>query len=305
MSTPGPLPFEADLHNHTTFSDGECTPTELLQWAHALGLRAVAITDHDTLDGLAEGLQASARTGVELLCGVEITTRFVEPLYKGSLHLLVYFSEALLADTAFVEQTRQVLSRGRGAALTRDRIAEINRCFAPGADEPLLPRPLSEADVYAHGDLISRRHFALALKDLGIADRALASRIIGNDSPAYIPSGVPAEDLQPYLGAWPLVRVLAHPAAGSFPGESHYKEVLPPYETVAQLLPRFSRLGLHGLEVAYPGHDAAWTERMSREVERLGLAVATGGSDCHDRQQRPLGVRGVTAAVVRRLRELM
>jgi predicted metal-dependent phosphoesterase TrpH len=295
----------ADLHNHTTYSDGELSPAELVALARELDLAALAVTDHDTIEALPEALEAASGEGVELVCGVEATLRFVEPIFRGSLHLLLYFSDRLMQRQDFVEATADVLALGRGRALTRARIEALNQHFGEGGPEPMLPRPLQEQDLLRHGHQISRRHFALALKELGFSDRDTISHLIGNDSPAYIPSGMPLEALAGYLERWPVVRVFAHPAAGSFPGDSHYKEVLPPYETVLELLPRFLDLGLDGLEVTYPGHTPEWERKMRQEVQRLGLRLATGGSDCHDREQRPLGVTPVPYEVVQQLRELM
>ena len=295
----------ADLHNHTTHSDGDATPAELVARARELGLAALGVTDHDTIGGLPGALLAGRAQGVEIVCGMELTLNFTEPFFTGSLHLLLYFPEALLRRQDFQDRTVSTLSRGRGDALVRARLEAINQHFAPGAAEPLLPRPLLEQDIYAHGHQISRRHFALALKELGLTDRPTMSRIIGNHSPAYIPSGAPLETLADYLGSFPFVRVLAHPAAGSFPGDSHYKEVLPPFETVERLLPRFVALGLDGLEVRYPAHTEKWERRLEAKMAELGLPLATGGSDTHDQQLRPLGTRTVPYEVVEQMRQLM
>ncbi len=297
-------PFDADLHNHTTFSDGEYTPKELVECAHSLGLKAVAITDHDTLDGLPEALKAGSQLGVKVICGVEITMRFTEPIFTGSLHLLVFFPESLLANSAFTRETRSVLAEGRGASLTRARIKAINAHFGPKSRNPALAVELEESHIYAHGDHISRRHFAMALSDLGIADKSEITRIIGNKSPAYIPSGVPMNTLKGFLNRWPLARVLAHPAAGSFPGDSHYKEVLPPFEIMEQLLPRFLELGLDGFEVYYPGHTPEWEQHLINLAQELNLPLTTGGSDCHDKIERRLGVKGCDYAVVEKMEEI-
>ena len=294
-------PLEADLHNHTTHSDGELTPTALVRHAAELGLRGLAVTDHDTIDGLEEACAAGRAHGIQVVCGVEVSVRFVEPFFRGTLHLLLYFDEALLGDRSFRDQTAQTLGKGRGPALTTDRIGAINAQFAPTGRSPLLPRPLAEGDVYAHGERISRRHFALALGDLGLTDRAVVNRVLGNDSPAYIPSGVPMGALRGYLQAWPVVRILAHPAAGSYPGEGVYKEVLPPLETVERLLPGFLELGLDGLELCYPAHTPALRARVEALRQRHGLPLVTGGSDCHDTSARPLGVAGVSLACLAEL----
>jgi len=188
--------------------------------------------------------------------------------------------------------------------LTRNRIDAINCEFAPGGNDPILPGLLTEADLLRHGHHISRRHFALALQDKGIKEKSIITRIIGNDSPAYIPSGAPLEALCDYLQKWPLVKVLAHPAAGSYPGDSHYKEVLPPFETVEKLLPRFLDSGLDGLEIYYPAHTSEWIQRLESLRIYLGLPLATGGSDCHDRRERPLGVCGVPLLTVRKMQSI-
>lgn len=297
------LPFEADLHNHTTCSDGELTPTELVKEGKKAGLMAIAITDHDTIEGLEEGLAAGEHHNLDVVCGVEVTTRFVEPLFTGSLHLLLYFSQGLLKKPEFVSQTEETLAQGRGLKLTTDRIEAINRHFSPGTDEVILPRPLTIEDVHRHGHRISRRHFALALSDMGL-DKEQISRAIGNDSPAYVPSGAPLEALEGYVTRWPLVRILAHPAAGSYPGDSLYKEVLPPYETVQRFLPQFLRLGLDGYEIYYPGHTSVLKRRLEKDAADLGFVLATGGSDCHDRDTRPLAQQGVKYSVVQQMREL-
>jgi 3',5'-nucleoside bisphosphate phosphatase len=297
------LPYQADLHNHTTFSDGSLTPGQLVQKAHDLGLKVLGITDHDTIDGLKDAIHAGKRFSVDILPGVEITVRFIEPFFTGSLHLLAYFNENVLDNAHFVRETADMLARGRGTALTQTRIKAINAIFSPDGQEPLLPRMLKEEDLYAHGHRISRRHFALALNSLGIHDQKTINRIIGNSSPAYIPSGSSLATLRNYLLKWPLTLVLAHPAAGSFPSESIYREVLPPFETVDRLMKQFLDLGLAGLEIEYPGHTAAWRQQLREYLDAKKLRVATGGSDCHDTIDRPLGVAGVGMTEVEILRD--
>jgi len=295
--------FEADLHNHTTASDGSMTPWELVKTAAEMGLQAVSVTDHDTIEGLEEALSAGSACDVEVVPGLEITLRFTREFFRGSLHLLVYFSPDLLRHPPFIRAIEETVAKGRGPALTRARIQAVNRVFAPGSDRAILPEPLRESHVYAHGKRISRRHFALALKDMGITDSQTITDIIGNDSPAYIPSGIPLETLQPFLESWPLTRILAHPAAGSYPGESHYREVLPPFETVDRLIPEFMAAGLDGFEVEYPGHTAEWKQRLRSRMSTLGLRIETGGSDCHDSDARPLGVAGTSMKMVRAIQQ--
>jgi len=296
---------QADLHNHTTASDGDFSPTELVQRYAALGVQTIAVTDHDTILGVREALDAGVAAELDVLAGVEVTLRFSEELFRGSLHLLLYFDAALLDDPGFLELATATFAKGRGDSLVQARLVELNRYFGPTGIEPQLPRELVADDLYSQTDQVSRRHFAVALKGLGITEREAISYIIGNDSPAYIPSGMTFEDLTPLLEAYAFVRVFAHPAAGSFPGDSHYKEVLPPLGTVIELLPRFLAIGLDGLEVAYPGHTPELEARVEALRVQHGLPIATGGSDCHDEEQRPPGTDGVGIEAVHAIRALL
>jgi len=293
------LDFVADLHNHTTASDGEYTPTELVTAAKALGLTAVGVTDHDTLNGLDEALAAGEAAGIRVIPGVEVSLRFRRPNFTGSLHYLLYIPYALLPDPAFRQMAASVFSQGRGGGLVRARVTAINEEFGPEGKTPVLARPLTPAEIEALAPNVTRRHFALALKENHGLEREQINALIGNDSRAYLPSGVDPAQLTPLLHAYPeLVRVFAHPAAGSYPGESLYNEVLPPIEIVETLMPEFlddGVLGLDGLEVHYPGHVAEHRALLAAWANRYGLMM-TGGSDCHDRVDRPLGMAGVSQA---------
>ena len=284
----------ADLHNHTTASDGEFSPSELVALAAEKGLHALAVTDHDTIDGLREGLEAAAECGIEFCPGLEVTVRFAEPDFKGSLHVLLYFGSALLDDRKFCAELNGLLADGRGAKLTEARIEAVNYYYGPDSDNPKLMRPLTPDDLYSFGSNITRRHFALALSELhGIKEKSEINELISNSSEAYIPAGICLSDLKCFLRKYDILAVLAHPAAGSFPGDSHYREVLPPVEIVESFLPRFLDAGINGLEVFYPGHTEEHTQLLLGWAEKHTLVV-TGGSDCHDHITRPVAVCGLT-----------
>jgi hypothetical protein len=289
--------FVADLHNHTTASDGEYTPTELVNLAADLGLQAVGVTDHDTLNGLDEALAAGRAAGIQVVPGVEVSLRFKRDTFTGTLHYLLYIPYELLADAAFRKQAEAVFSQGRGGGLVRARVAAINAEFGPGGKTPLLQRDLTAEEIEALADNVTRRHFALALSTNHGLDKEQVNALIGNDSRSYVPSGIDPATLTPLLQAYPeLVRVFAHPAAGSYPGESLYNEVLPPISVVESLMPEFldeALLGLDGLEVEYPGHVQEHRDLMRAWAERYDL-ITTGGSDCHDSVNRPIGVAGVS-----------
>ncbi|HNS39079.1 MAG TPA: PHP domain-containing protein, partial [Promineifilum sp.] len=291
-----------------TASDGEYTPTELVDKAAELGLRAVGVTDHDTLNGLDEALAAGRAAGIRVVPGVEVSLRFKRPYFTGTLHYLLYIPYGLLDDAEFRRQAEAIFSQGRGGGLVRARVAAINAEFGPRGATPLLARELTAGEIEALADNVTRRHFALALTNNYGLDKGQVNALIGNDSRAYIPSGIEPSTLTPLLKAYPqLVRVFAHPAAGSYPGESLYNEVLPPIETVEILLPEFlddALLGLDGLEVQYPGHIQEHRDLIAGWAEKHGL-IQTGGSDCHDRVNRPLGVAGVDEAGLEALSVLL
>jgi 3',5'-nucleoside bisphosphate phosphatase len=294
------LPVFADLHNHTLASDGDFSPRQLVQKAKDNKVNAIAITDHDTLKGLAQGLAAGKEQGVRVIPGVEVSVRFNRSLFTGTLHLLCYFLPDRLSDQVFVDAFEALLSNGRGETLVKARIALINKVFGPDGTTPLLKRPLAFADIAAYSTNASRRHFALALSQrLGIEDKKTVNQIIGNASPAYLPSGIALDAVADFIKKQHLLAVLAHPAAGSFPGKGHYKEVLPPLDTVEKMLPEFLAAGIQGIEVFYPGHTKEHRAVLLSWAKTCKLLV-TGGSDCHDDTERPPAVAGISQADFKR-----
>ncbi|MAT98924.1 MAG: phosphatase [Anaerolineaceae bacterium] len=293
------LSYIADLHNHTTASDGEYNPTELVQAGKDLGLQAIGVTDHDTLNGLDEALAAGEKLGIRVVPGVEVSLRFRRPYFTGTLHYLLYIPYDLLQDDDFRQMATAIFGQGRGGGLVRARVEAINAEFGPDGKQPLLKQALTAEEIEALAENVSRRHFAVALKENHGLDKEQVNLLIGNDSPAYVPSGIDPKQLTPLLKKYPqLVRIFAHPAAGSYPGQSLYNEVLPPIETVEILLPEFlddDLLGLDGLEVEYPGHAPQHRQLMAEWARNYNL-ITSGGSDCHDRVDRPLGVAGISQA---------
>jgi len=284
----------ADLHNHTTASDGDFTPQQMIDLAKAKGIKVIGITDHDTIKGLKTAVAFGKERDIEVVCGVEVSICFKRINFVGTLHVLCYFPETCLHDHAFVEQVNRILSNGRGDRLVMARVAEINRFFGPSGKTPVLKRDLTVEDISRLSPNASRRHFAMALSDtLEISDNAMIHQIIGNDSPAYLPSGIDLTQAAQLMRIKGIVAVLAHPAAGSFPGKGHYKEVLPPVEVVEQLLGEFIAAGVRGVEVFYLGHTTEHQQRLLEWAKTHHLLV-TGGSDCHDGDTRPFGVQGLS-----------
>jgi len=283
----------ADLHNHTSASDGDFTPDELVFKARELGINTISITDHDTLKGLGNAVAAGKNYDVNVIPGVEVSIRFRRSFFTGTLHLLCYFPVELLGNIYFRNLFTKILSQGRGAELVKLRVDEINKIFGPAGRNPVLAEELLVEDISKYSLNATRRHFDLALQEIhNISSKSQRTKIIGNNSPAYIPSGLELDAIKTILNTFPMVSVLAHPAAGSFKGKGHYKEVLPPFDIVEKFLPDFLDAGLKGLEVYYPGHDEEYIQCLLTLADEHNLVI-TGGSDCHDNKTRPFGQTGI------------
>lgn len=255
-----------DLHVHSTASDGTLTPVEIIAEACALGLSAVALTDHDTLAGLAEA-QEAARGKIIFVPGLEISTHQA----NKELHILAYYpdpaNEVLRATLQRLQQAR--LQRLRETVL---RLREIGI-------------QISHEDVAAEvGESHSpgRPHVAAALVRLGVvldATEAFA-RYLRRGRPAYVDRFriAPGEAVQLIRQAGGLP-VVAHP------GLMHRDSLITP----------LVKTGLGGVEAYHVKHTPADTTRYRALAQRLGLLV-TGGSDSHGPggpDPVPLGAAGV------------
>lgn len=284
----------ADLHTHSTASDGKCSPTEVVRLAKTKGYKAVALTDHDTLSGLEEAGNAARDFEITIVPGIEISVSYKRSWFTGSLHVLLYFPQEYIINPDFVRDIEDILAGGRGYKLLSNRIIAINSLFGTqGSIKRVLKHELKADEIGRPAEAVTQRHFALALKQQHDLDDVTITTIITNTSPAYIPYGIELACLKPLLDKYHIVTALAHPAAGSFPGPGQYQEVLPPFETVVQLLPELIELGIGGLEVYYPGHTSALISQL-RSIADNNKLLVTGGSDFHDLKTRPMGTAGVT-----------
>lgn len=246
-----------DLHTHTLFSDGTLRPTELVAEAAAEGLTAIAITDHDTTEGVAEGLAAGRALGVRVLPGVEMSTE-----HEGtSLHLLGYFFHG--GPSLELQEVLGNLRRARGERNERI-LARLRELGAPIDEAALATVP--------HASAIGRPHIAEALRRAGYAtslDDAF-QRFLQRGAPAWVerrrPGLLEAIRLLVDSGAAP---VLAHP--GIIPASANELD---------RIVHEATEAGLAGIECFYPLHNAATERRFLQLCAHHNLA-ATGGSDYH------------------------
>ncbi len=238
-----------ELHCHTTYSDGLLSPTKLVQTAAEVGVKVLAITDHDTMDGWAEGWAAGKIYGVEIIPGVELSVVHRD----RSLHLLGFYPDPDRLRPPLVER---LSGRQRRGAAMAAKLADLGY--------PIILPSLGP------GMALSRPHIAQALVDAGYVTSAQEAfqRWLRDDGPAYVhyEKFSIAEGIA-LLRSAGAVPVWAHPYL--FRGGS-----------VEAVLMELLEVGLMGLEVYHPSHSVGERECLERWCFRYDL-VRTGGSDYH------------------------
>jgi predicted metal-dependent phosphoesterase TrpH len=262
MQTPHPDDRVIDLHAHTTASDGDRTPTQLVQRAADMGLAAIAVTDHDTTDGVAEALEAGKRLGIEVVPGIELSAEFE----KGQCHILGYFLDP--NDPALLARLRNVLEN-------RDR---RNGKIVGKLQELGFDITLEEVSAVAGGDVVARPHFARVLVDRGYV-RSMQEAFdvyLAKGAKAYVDRDrlTQQESIDLLHGAGGLA-ILAHP-------NNLNRDAA---QTEAEIA-RMQSLGLDGIEARYNRHTLEDNARYLALAERHGL-LTTGGSDFHGLTVKP------------------
>ena len=245
-----------DLHVHTTASDGTLSPSEAVMLAHSLGLSAIAVTDHDTADGVVEAMEKGAEMGMELVPGIELSVD-----YRGyGVHILGYFidpeNESLRALLDWVVWERERRNGEIAAAMASDGL-DISLEYM----HALFPEAV-----------IGRPHFAAALVEKGIVTSVAEgfAKYLNRGGRyyrkrQYIPMDM-AFDVMRKTGA---KAVFAHPLQYRF---SH-DELLELTETLVDC-------GVVGMECIYSLYSPEQTEYLKSIAGKYGLCV-TGGSDFH------------------------
>jgi predicted metal-dependent phosphoesterase TrpH len=245
-----------DLHTHSTASDGSCTPERLITIALEAGLSALALTDHDTLDGLPRAQARAAGTPLRFIAGVEIEIE----RETGEFHLL---GIGLDGDAAALVEA---LSRVQDARRSRN-IRMVEKMQAGG-----IPVTMQEIAEAAGGDIVSRAHFARVLvrkKVVNSVDAAF-KRLIGKGMPYYEPRAClelrEATRLIRRAGGIP---VIAHPVSLGLQGPA-----------LREFVSACRDQGVAGIEAWHPNHSVKESRRLERLARTLGMVV-TGGSDFH------------------------
>ncbi len=274
-----------DLHAHTTASDGTCTPAELVRLAHARGLRALGVTDHDTVAGLEEATATAAELGLELVPGIEISVDYPH----GEFHLLGYFLDfrhpEFLARVNYLQENR----------FNRNGVM-LRRMQEQGFDVTL-----ADVEAEAGGGQIGRPHFARALVKKGYA----AS--VQDAFERYVGEGKPLHVAKVKLGPEEAIRLVHLAGGAAVLAHPKYLAFNTPDRLVEELA-HLRSLGLDGLECYYSQHTEEETATYLRIAADLGFVVSAG-SDFHGTTKAdvPLGVvyrgRGGEDALLEPLRD--
>lgn len=254
--------MRADLHVHSTASDGTCRPEELVALALEAGLTHLAITDHDSVEAIQRAQVAAAATGLHLIAGVELSAVTAD---GRDVHMLGYWVDP--ADPAL----RRHLLDLRAARMRRAEkmVASLSHAGFPIDIETVLP--------YSDGGALGRSHIARALVDSGHATsvRDAFERLIGRGRPFYAAKETmtPDEAIETILRCGG-VAVVAHPGVNGLDDEVR----------------RLADVGLAGIEAYHADHSAEQRDRFSALADETGLLV-TGGSDFHgpEAPNAPLG----------------
>jgi predicted metal-dependent phosphoesterase TrpH len=249
-------PAFVDLHTHSTASDGTLPPERVVEAAHRCGLAALALTDHDTIDGVPAARAAGERLGVRVVAGVELSA-FHE---DSEIHVLALHLTHL---DALENQLREL----RAQRLTRaGKIVEKLNALG-------IPLTLDEVLQQSAGGAVGRPHVARALITRGVVHdfREAFMRYLGGGAAAFVP--------KERLSMADAISI-AHDAGGlaiwAHPGEGGRRDRLEPFVAV----------GLDGLEIKHPSHSAEDVKRLQALADFFGL-VPSGGSDWHGAADGP------------------
>ena len=251
-----------DLHIHSTASDGSFSPIEIINLAKKIKLKAISITDHDTIDGVKEILKHSQSNTLEFICGVEISC---EPPAQfknlGSIHLLGY------GFSVYDKNINAILNKAKKARMQRNP-AIIEKLNTLGFN-----LTIEQVEERFGADQTGRPHIAELMKEKGYVKsfKEAFDKYLGKGKPAYVEKYKVScsKAIKTILEAGGIP-VLAHPGILNL-NQSHQLE---------DFIDTLITYGLAGMEVYYTGHDDALTsfyEKLAHEKKLL----ATGGSDFH------------------------
>ncbi len=254
-----------DLHTHSIYSDGSCTPAGLVSLAKQAGLAAIALTDHDTAAGIPDMIKACAEAGISTIPGIELSCTWQDK----SIHILGYGMD--WEKQGFQNKLKE-WQKDRD-----DRYLTMTAGLRKGGYDismETLHREFPEA-------ILTRAHLAVYLSDTGqIPDKDTAfQKLIGKGCPFYVPrKPVSPEEAVAFLLSYGGIPVFAHPILT--------RMCEPQLDRFTGYL---AELGLRGMEGYYSGYTEAEMARVARIAKKYGLFL-TGGSDFHGKAKPSISI---------------
>jgi 3',5'-nucleoside bisphosphate phosphatase len=246
-----PSKYYADLHMHSTSSDGTFTVTEVVEHAKRVGLKAISLTDHDTVGGVSEAIKAGGKLGLKVIPGIEMGS----DAGGKDIHVLGYFID--YRDKKLLDALEE---------LKKQRLSRAEEMCARFTDEN-MPITVDEALSLAPGGVLTRAHIARAIVNKGYAMSVneVFNVYLGNGKTCFVPKyNLSVEDVIDIIKAAGGLPVLAHPKLSG----------------VDERIESLVNMGLRGIEVFCLDHKKDDIRRYLEITDQFKL-LATGGSDCH------------------------
>ncbi len=245
-----------DLHIHSIFSDGTHSPTELVHLAQLRGLQALAITDHDTIDGVSECMATALHVGLEVVSGIELSVEYGENTFHLLGYMFDHLDQELQSRIAVLQEARQNRNKkiilklqNLGIHISVEEIHEASPVGQTG--RPHIAKLLCRKGVVRNMD----EAFAKYLKKGAVAYES-----------RFVYSAVEGIDIIKKSGG---IAVLAHPA-----------QITQSSGEMSRIVGRLVDIGLDGLEVYYPTHSSAVRRKLIKIAKRYDM-ILSGGSDYH------------------------
>jgi predicted metal-dependent phosphoesterase TrpH len=258
-----------DMHIHTNYSDGVFTPSKAVEYAAKMKLSAISITDHDCVNGIDEALKAGAKTGVEVVPGIELSSEIILNSQKSEIHILGYYIDY---KSEIFKETLSIFKKARYNRAI-EILEKLKKCGVELKDDSFVK---SSSDK-----VIGRLHFAKALFEQKFVDNIQEAfwRYLSKDMPAYVPKYyISTKDAIKLISNAGGVPVIAHPYCINYNNDRSIFETLVKY-------------GLKGIEAWHIRHSKSASKRFLGLAKEFNLLV-TGGSDCHGPYKGEMPIMG-------------
>jgi len=244
-----------DLHTHSTMSDGSMTPVEVVRHAKAQGLAAIALTDHDSIDGVREAMAEGERIGIEVVPAIEFSVKA-----KTEMHILGYYID--INNPELLEQLEMIKKvRKQRTAETCQKLNDLG--FAVTVEEALAIAPAG---------IVGRAHFAKLLADKGY------TASVKEGFERYLNNGKPAYSSTQFLSRIDAVKLIKE--AGGLSFVAHLNQCRFTDDYMIKILAQLEWNGLDGIEGYYTEYTPELQEKYQGMAKLLGLAIS-GGTDFH------------------------